>query len=137
MPGDPDGVLLIAEGTAPPRSTVVPSPWSGWPAEWATPNWWGRFQSLTDTAWACLDLNSSVLATMPPYLVDPSPSLPADWINNPDPEQYPSWWAFIRQLFWDYQLGEAFVLATARYIERLSGPVPCRAAVDGQRRHRP
>jgi len=72
-------------------------------------------QNLTDTAWACLDLNSSVLATMPPYLVGASPSLPADWINNPDPEQYPSWWQFIRQLFWDYQLGEAFVLATARY----------------------
>ena len=42
-------------------------------------------------------------------------ALPTDWINNPDPEQYPSWWAFIRQLFWDYQLGEAFVLATAWY----------------------
>ena len=115
--GDPNG--LVFEGGPPgppwPRSTIVPSAWSGWPAEWATPNWYGRFQSLTDTAWACLDLNSSVLATMPPYLVGASPSLPADWLNNPDPEQYPSWWAFIRQLFWDYQLGEVYVLATARY----------------------
>jgi HK97 family phage portal protein len=117
VPGDPHGLVLEDGGSGPPwpRSTLVPSPWSGWPAEWPTPNWWGRCQQLTDTAWACLDLNSSVLATMPPYLVDPSPSLPADWLNNPDPAQYPSWWAFIRQLFWDYQLGEAYVLATARY----------------------
>jgi len=117
VPGDPNGLILESGPPAPPwpRSRIVPSPWSGWPAEWQTPNWYGRVQNLTDTAWACLDLNSSVLATMPPYLVGASPSLPADWINNPDPEQYPSWWQFLRQLMWDYQLGEAFVLATARY----------------------
>lgn len=116
-PGDPHGVQFVDEGPAPPwpRSTIRPSPWSGWPAEWATPNWYGRVEALTDTAWACLDLNSRVLATMPPYLVGASPSLPVDWLNNPDPERYPSWHAFARQLFWDYQLGEAFVIATARY----------------------
>ena len=52
---------------------------------------------------------------MPPYLVGASPSLPADWLNNPDPDLYTSWEEFAKQLFWDYQLGEAFVLATARY----------------------
>jgi HK97 family phage portal protein len=70
---------------------------------------------LTDTAWACLDLNGSILASMPPYLVGASPSLPADWMNNPDPDLYTSWDEFAKQLFWDYQLGEVFVLATAYY----------------------
>jgi HK97 family phage portal protein len=115
-PGDPNGVLFIDEGPAAPRSGVPRAqPWSGWPAEWQTPNWWGRVEQLTDTAWACLDLNSRVLATMPPYLVGASPSLPADWINNPDPDQYPSWHAFAKRLVWDFLMGEAFVLATARY----------------------
>jgi HK97 family phage portal protein len=117
IPGDPNGVELIDEGPGGPwpPSIIRPSPWSGWPAEWATPNWWGRLQTLTDTAWTCLDLNSSLLATMPPYLVGASPSLPDDWLDNPDPDKYGSWEEFAKQLFWDYQLGEAFVLATARY----------------------
>ena len=96
----------------------------------------GGSQALTDTAWACLDLNASVLATMPPYLVGASSTLPADWLNNPDPDLYTSWEEFAKQLFWDYQLGEAFVLATARYSQRVSGPVPCRRPVAGQRRAR-
>ena len=70
---------------------------------------------MTDTAWAAIDLNTEALATMPPYLVDAAPSLPADWLRNPDPELYTSWEEFAKQLFWDFHLGEAFVLATARY----------------------
>jgi HK97 family phage portal protein len=70
---------------------------------------------LTDTAWTCLDLNASLLATMPPYLVGASPTLPDDWLDNPDPDIYASWEEFAKQLFWDYQLGEAFVIATAYY----------------------
>jgi len=96
---------------------IVPSPWAGWPAEWATPAWgpWTA-ANLTDTAWACLDLNSSVLASMPPYLVDAAPTLNADWLTNPDPDVYASWEEFAKQLFWDYQAaGEVFVLCTARY----------------------
>ena len=42
-------------------------------------------------------------------------TLIADWLTNPDPDVYTSWEEFAKQLFWDYQLGEAFVLATARY----------------------
>jgi HK97 family phage portal protein len=91
-------------------------PWSGWPAEWETPNWFGRTQALTDTAWACLDSNTRVLSTMPPYLVGAAPTLNADWLNNPDPLVYASWEEFAKQLFWNYQcVGEAFVLATAWY----------------------
>jgi HK97 family phage portal protein len=117
VPGDPNGLVLESGPPAPPwpRSRITPSPWSGWPAEWATPNWQGRVEALTDTAWGCLDLNASILASMPPYLVGASPSLPADWLNNPDPDQYTSWEEFAKQLSWDYQLGEVYVLATARY----------------------
>lgn len=117
VPGDPSGVLVSGESGPPfPPSRVVPSPWSGWPAEWATPAWNGQTPtSLGDTAWLCLDLNASVLATMPPYLVDAAPTLSADWLNNPDPDVYASWEDFAKSLFWDYMLGEAFVLCTARY----------------------
>ena len=52
---------------------------------------------------------------MPPYLVGASTSLPADWLNNPDPDLYTSWDEFTKQLFWDFQMGEAFVMATAWY----------------------
>jgi HK97 family phage portal protein len=115
-PGDPDGVVFVDPGPAGPGlPTIRPSAWSGWPAEWQTPNWGGQFASLTDTAWMCIDLNSSLLSTMPPYLVGAAESLSSDWINNPQPETYASWEEFMKQLAWDYQLGEAFVLATARY----------------------
>lgn len=117
-PGDPNGVMIVDEGPgAPwPRSTITPSPWSGWPGSWATPNWLGRVEELTDTAWACLDLNSSLLSTMPPYLVNASDSLPADWLINPDPDLYTSWEEFAKQLFWDFQgIGEVFVITTSRY----------------------
>lgn len=116
VPGDPHGVEWLADGASSATVTRVrPSAWSGWPADWETPAWNGRVEALTDTAWTCLDKNASILASMPPYLVGASPSLPADWLNNPDPDQYTSWDEFTKQLFWDYQMGEAFVLVTARY----------------------
>jgi HK97 family phage portal protein len=117
-PGDPHGVLLAgdpAPAWIPPR--IVPSAWSGWPAEWWPPYWNGLSpSSLGETAWICIDLNASVLSTMPAYLVDAPPTLDAAWLRNPEPEIYTSWEEFAKQLFWDYQaVGEAFVLATARY----------------------
>src|SRR4051812_11540686 len=53
------------------------SPWSGWPNGWQTPRWgeptpkgimgaWGR---LADVVFAAIDLNTSILSTMPPYIV--------------------------------------------------------------------
>jgi HK97 family phage portal protein len=117
-PGDPNGIEFIDAPAGRPFGAGPPRPvaWSGWPAEWPTPNWWGRAQSLTDTAWACLDKNSSIFASMPPYLVDAAPTLSADWITNPDPDMYGSWNEFAKQLLWDYQsAGETFVLVTARY----------------------
>jgi HK97 family phage portal protein len=110
---DVDTVPPGAGAFAPPR----PQPWAGWPLEWATPNWGGHAEELVDIAWACLDLNSSVAASMPPYLVDAAPSLDAGWLINPDPDRYESWEEFFRQVWWDYQAaGEAIIVATARYV---------------------
>lgn len=115
-PGDPNGVEVVGDGIAArPFATVQASPWSGWPADWNTPAWGGRVNELVDVAWSCLDLNSSVISAMPPYLVGASPGLPVGWLENPDPDIYTSWEEFAKQLLWDYQMCEAFVLCTARY----------------------
>lgn len=116
-PGDPDGVEFVAGGPGGPWPPSIsrPAAWSGWPGEWNTPWWSGRIEELADTAWACLDLNGSLLSTMPPYLVDAASSLSAEWMINPDPDFYTSWEEFAKQLFWEFQLGEVFVLATAYY----------------------
>lgn len=117
-PGDPDGVELTPVEPVEVRSLprVMVSPWSGWPADWSTPQWdmSSRFNELVDVAWMCLDKNASVLSTMPVYrtrsgrVVDP-----VSWMGNPDPMIYTSWHEFAKQLFWDYQLGEVFVLPMA------------------------
>ena len=53
---------------------------------------------------------------MPPYLVNAAPTIDAGWLTNPDPDIYDLGWPeFAKALFWDWYLGEAFVLATARY----------------------
>jgi len=115
-PGDPFGFVVNMGAQIPaPPSLGRPAAWSGWPAEWNTPAWGGSVDQLADTAWACLDLNASVLASMPPYLTGAAAGLPADWLNNPDPDLYASWEDFAKQLWWEYQLGEAFILATAYY----------------------
>ena len=103
------------------------SAWSGWPDGWATPAWnsttgglmgqWGR---LADVVFAAIDLNTSILSTMPPYLVkgaQPVPD-PPPWVENPEPLVYASWDDFAKQLFWSYEaIGEVFVVATARYAD--------------------
>jgi HK97 family phage portal protein len=117
-PGDPNGLVLIDEGPGTPRQPPPSAArWSGWPAEWATPGY-GHVEDLVDTAWNCLDLNASILSTMPPYIVRGgrlagSPT----WLANPDPDIYTSWDEFAKQLWWDYQLGETFVICTARFAD--------------------
>lgn len=118
VPGDPHGVLFVDDGS--PRGVFGGGPppvsrWSGWPAEWDVPNWWGRVDDLTDVAWGCVDLIASSLASMPPYLVNAAPSLDRGWLVNPDPDLYTSWHEFAKQLWWDFMLGEAFVVATSYY----------------------
>jgi HK97 family phage portal protein len=118
-PGDPDGFEFEdAEPSNNRMAAVVTSPWDGWPASWATPAWGQmgpKFEELVDTAWAALDLNASVLSAMPVYRTRNGRVLePMTWMMNPDPTIYTSWHEFAKQLFWDYQLGEAFVLPMAR-----------------------
>ena len=118
-PGDPNGVLIEDGPPASPPNRVLAQPWSGWPGEWWPPYWNASSNALawnlSDTAWMCLDLNASILSTMPPYLVGAAPSLDAGWMVNPNPDTYASWEEFAKTLFWDYQMGEAFVYCTARY----------------------
>jgi HK97 family phage portal protein len=114
-PGDPEGVTVETPDPVEVRSfpVVAPSPWSGWPAEWSTPsfNMTSQFNTLIDVAWMCLDKNASVLSTMPVYRLRGGRMIdPVTWMSNPDPSIYTSWHEFAKQLFWDYQLGEAFVL---------------------------
>jgi HK97 family phage portal protein len=73
-----------------------------------------RYNELVDVAWACLDLNSSVLSSMPVYRTRSGQVVePTTWMGNPDPSIYSSWHEFAKQLFWDYMLGETFVLPVA------------------------
>jgi HK97 family phage portal protein len=113
-PGDPDGLEMIGEEVESRNlPSFYPSPWSGWPETWSTPNWDmdNRFNALVDVAWGCLDKNASALSTMPVYRTRGGQVIePASWMTNPDPMIYSSWHEFAKQLFWDYQLGEAFVL---------------------------
>jgi len=99
---------------------LFPQRWDGWPAEWNVPNWgsaMSTLQACTDTAWSCLDLNSNVLATMPIYRTDSAGNVldPVMWMRNPDPDRYVSWQMFAKELFWSFQLGEAFLYCTARF----------------------
>lgn len=117
-PGDPDGLEILGE---PVESRALPfpvaSPWSGWPGEWATPSW-GQLgmNKLVDTAWACLDLNSRVLSAMPVYRTQSGRIISSpQWMTNPDPTIYTSWQEFAKQLFWDFQMGEVFILPMARF----------------------
>jgi HK97 family phage portal protein len=113
-PGDPNGVEMDTTETF-SRALPLPrpSPWSGWPADWAVPQWdfGSKLNELVDIAWTCLDLNASVLSAMPVYRTQRGVVVdPVTWMANPDPTIYTSWHEFAKQLFWDYQMGEAFVL---------------------------
>ena len=119
----PATTAAIADAVATP-SSLVPERWAGWPPDWGPPAWtrsgtplaWsGQVEKLTDTAWGCLDLNARVFAAMPPYLNHSSASLGKEWLKNPDQILYRGWSAFAKQLLWDYQLGEAFVMPTDWY----------------------
>jgi len=116
-PGDPHGLIIEDPPAIESRSLPVlyPSPWSGWPAEWSTANWSGAMGKLVDTAWDSIDLNASVLSTMPVYRTRNGEVVDSlTWMKNPDDLVYQSWQEFAKQLFWDYQLGESFVLAMNR-----------------------
>jgi hypothetical protein len=118
-PGDPDGLEVVGGTEMFNRfglPSIEPSGWDGWPAEWSTPNWGRGIQKLVDTASDCVDLNAAILSSMPLYRVGSGQvQAPLSWMSNPDPDIYTSWDEFAKQLFTDYQLGEAFVLPTDRF----------------------
>lgn len=116
---DPPPTSIIAAQRAAflPNMAVYPSRWAGWPTDWLDATWDGASQlnTLVDTAWACMDLNSSVIASMPPYLTRGGEIVPAkSWMGNPDPDRYVSWEDFAKEAFWEYQSGELFILSLAR-----------------------
>jgi hypothetical protein len=117
--GDPNGVEVVGAEIE-PRSlpSFYPSPWAGWPSTWSTPNWdmASRFNELVDVAWTCLDKNASALSTFPVYRTRNGRTIsPASWMVNPDPSIYSSWEEFAKQLFWDYQLGEVFLMEMSSF----------------------
>lgn len=120
-PGDPNGYEFDQTETfSRGLPSLVPSPWSGWPAEWQVPNFGAgpEFGKLVDTAWNALDLNSNVIAAMPVYQTVAGEIVPPrQWLMNPDPTIYTSWFEFAKQLFWDFMLGEVFVLPFDRYAD--------------------
>jgi HK97 family phage portal protein len=117
-PGDPDGFEYQYDPVEPRHLTFPsPSPWSGWPSDWSTPdwNWSNRFNALVDIAWTCIDRSATVLSAMPVYRTRHGLMVePTSWMVNPDPSIYSSWHEFAKQLFRDYLMGEAFVLPVAR-----------------------
>jgi len=117
--GDPHGVEIVGDPVE-SRSlpSFYPSPWAGWPDSWSTPNWdmGSRFNELVDVAWTCLDKNASALSTMPVYRTREGRVIaPASWMVNPDPSIYSSWEEFAKQLFWDFQLGEVFLMEMSSF----------------------
>jgi phage portal protein BeeE len=118
--GDPDGVVIEAsEVEARGLPVFHPPPWSGWPSNWSTQwDFGSRFNELVDVAWTCLDKNASVLSAMPVYrTAGGQVASPASWMLNPDPTIYTSWQEFAKQLFWDFQLGEAFVMEMSSFFD--------------------
>jgi hypothetical protein len=113
-PGDPDGIEFVGEETESRSLPVpVPSAWSGWPADWNTPDWKvdAGINRLVDIAWACIDKNSKIVSSMPVYRLRNGQIIaPKEWMRNPDPTIYSCWQEFCKQLYWDYMLGEAFVM---------------------------
>lgn len=117
--GDPDGFEIADAdpGSEIEVRSIFPTPWDGWPTGWATS--WDQgtslgIRKLIDIAWTCIDLNASIISAMPVYEMSNGAVIsPETWMRNPDPTVYNSWNDFAKELFWDYQMGEAFVLPMA------------------------
>jgi len=109
-------VMYDANALAPPGVQA----WSGWPVEWATPNWGSSVgidgvMNRVSTVWTCLDKNASAIASMPVYCVEGMrPVDSPQWMENPQPEVYASWDEAIYQVMISFQLGEALLWCTSR-----------------------
>ena len=118
-------VMYPAPNALPDTTGISPPPvmpWSGWPVEWNTPTWGsdvgvGAIVGRVSLVYGCIDLNSSILSTMPPYrlsganVIDPLP-----WMANPQPEVYNGWTEALKEIWTCYYgEGEAYLWATSRY----------------------
>jgi HK97 family phage portal protein len=98
-------------------------PWSGWPVEWSTPNWGTsvgtpELLARTSAVFGAIDMNSSILSTMPPYRLSGTQALPSlPWMINPQPEVYTGWTEAMKQVVMSYYSGEAFLWCTNRYAD--------------------
>src|SRR6185312_2185650 len=101
--------------------------WQGWPVEWDTPRWGdsigaGNAASRVSVVFGAIDLNASILATMPPYRIKGgAPAEPLPWMHNPQPEVYTGWIEAFKQVVAAYMSGEAFLWATYRYRDGVDG----------------
>jgi HK97 family phage portal protein len=114
------GNTYVAGAGVPPMS-----PWSGWPDGWQTPLWdtsdgtWGAWSRLADVVFDALDLNSRIIASLPPFILnDGDRQGGRPWLVNPEPLVYPSWAAFAKEMVWCLiGTGEVFVVATETYAD--------------------
>lgn len=117
-------VVAFTPLPAGPTAALTPpgaQAWSGWPAGWQVP-WstgagWSYLAGMSSLVFLCLDKNTSILSTMPPYLSQESGEVdgrPA-WLTNPQPDVYSGWTEFLREVLAAWWLGEAFIWATSRY----------------------
>lgn len=99
--------------------SIVPSPWAGWPEDWATPTWGGTgvWQEGISTVYTCVDLTARSCASFPIYRMRGTEHLPdVPWMRNPEPELYDDWSEFLSQVINStYLRGESIVYALARY----------------------
>ena len=107
-----------------PEAIGIPQvqPWSGWPDGWATPmwdfqgaDWLGHRLSIVGF---CLDLNGSILATMPVYCQRANQIIPSPtWAANPEPTLYSGGWPEMFKILHHcyVAVGEAFLYVTGRY----------------------
>lgn len=116
--------VMYPSATVAPTTTLVSPPpvmpWSGWPVEWDTPTWGsavgiGDIIQRVSVVFGAIDLNGSILSTMPPYRVRDGKVIdPLGWMSNPQPEVYTGWTEAMKQIVFSYFAGEVFLWATAR-----------------------
>lgn len=125
-------VMYPAGEQLPQAAAIAPPPvqaWSGWPVEWQTPNWGASIPgglagiiNRVSTVFGAIDLNSSILSTMPPYRLQGSDVIAGlPWMANPQPEVYNGWIEAMKQVVTSYFNGEAFLWATRRYLDGVGG----------------
>jgi HK97 family phage portal protein len=107
-----------------PGADIPVRPWAGWPQEWDTPRWGdtvgiGALAARVSVVFGAIDLNSSILSSMPPLRLGPEGPLESlPWMANPQPEVYSGWQEAFEQVVTSFLgIGETFLWATSRYAD--------------------